>query len=201
MHRLKQVWRRAALVAGVFALTMSATTMASAAPSSEGWADSTRPDRAAGATHPGNCVILIGNAEDPGETSPVLHKECSRTRSMDDLKQSMATSMSSMRDPWPGTPLVKFYQHINYEGYAAIVYGQDGTCDHEGYYISMVHWFGNNPYWQNNVSSIAKFGSCNFVTMWTARGAYEKNRYLPLNYLGSRFNDNVGRMRVKFKPY
>ena len=83
-----------------------------------------------GKTHE-RCVTVLA-AKAPGEkTSRVVHRSCS----IETLEQS-AQARSTGRGPLDSTLLAVFWEDAGYGGDESDVYGDSGTCDHEGYGIA-----------------------------------------------------------------
>lgn len=91
------------------------------------------------------------------------------------------------------TKLIKLYQHMDWVGHSAIIYGDYGTCDSGGYRISPTYW------WQTNLSSVGRYERCNTGRFVNRSGSYSATYALPAAWLGPTLNDNVGRIWVWYK--
>lgn len=77
------------------------------------------------------CVTVLA-AKAPGEkTSRVLHRSCA-VETFEQSARARATGVG----PMDSTLLAVFWEDVDFGGDESDVYGDDGTCDHEGYGIA-----------------------------------------------------------------
>lgn len=101
-----------------------------------------------------------------------------------------------------GTPLVQFWQDINFSGKTTTVCGDYGTCDKSGYGITGVA--GILGGYTSTVSSFQLYGACQISEWWTTTGVLAYGGTWSgvkvgqsWSYLGSFWNDNIGSMKIR----
>lgn len=138
------------------------------------------------------CVILLGEPATPDAVSPVLYQYCGKTR--DEARAHLfSPAVKSQLAPDAVTSsdlLMTWFEHIDYGGTWADIYGRYGTCDTAGYRIQPTDW------WAHNLSSAAGFAQCNAARFSTIAQNYSESFWLPVRYLGPTLNDNVGTVWV-----
>ncbi|MCE5292456.1 MAG: hypothetical protein LLG14_24925 [Nocardiaceae bacterium] len=146
-------------------------------------------------TKPEFCVIVVDKGTSAARPSKELYKACS-DKGMSDAQAKLQSpeAKSSLAQAGAAaatsTPLVRWWQDYGYTGSSTIIYGAYGTCDTAGYYLVPNSW------WQLNLSSMQGYGQCNFSTIHAKNSSYYTQYALPVWYVGSILNDNVGSMQV-----
>ena len=88
------------------------------------------------------------------------------------------------------TLLARFYEHADYGGYNAPIYGDYGTCDREGY------WLGTDRYWRLSLSSYRVYGQCYWSTVENQASDVRYGAFGDQRYVGDKWNDNVTKVHV-----
>lgn len=182
---------RIALRAGLAAAAVAGSVLASGSVASAATGPSTG---AAKAAEPARfCVVVLGEAGSAKQDSPVLYQNCAASAA------EASSRLAAARVPRAGggtvTPLssdllMTWWADIGLGGNYSAIYGSSGTCDSAGYRITP------NSYWQTHLTSISGGGQCNEVDVYTRSLTYADDFALPVGYIGSTLNDNVGRVQV-----
>lgn len=137
-----------------------------------------------------HCVMLVGASAGPTSLSPVKYTYCS-TISDADAKSHMNSHRSALGvSPDSADRIMTWYANFGYTGDHTDIYGDSGPCDSAGYRVAP------DSYWQNVMSSLKGWGTCNKAKLTTRSGTYAQYFNLPVYYIGNTLNDNVGLTNV-----
>ncbi|MFE9203849.1 hypothetical protein [Micromonospora sp. NPDC007230] len=153
------------------------------------------------------CVVVLGKASSPGEVSPELYRHCSATpfdtkahlRSGQAQKAYLARNADTVStDSSPETltaaaqvHLIRAWEDANYKGQYWDYYG-GAACDQYGYRWDPDTW------WRDHLSSIESGynSKCTRARLHTWDLQKWGEFALSLSYVGSTYNDNVGRVQI-----
>ncbi|WP_157420316.1 hypothetical protein [Actinomadura kijaniata] len=139
------------------------------------------------------CAVLVGKATG-GKPSPVLARACDGTSAANArAKMLQASKDGPQATALAATLLMTWYANTDYRVPATSVYGSAGPCDSAGYRLRP------DSYWSRNLSSARGSGSCNTARFANIAGTYSRTFALPVPYLGSALNDNVGTIWVYYR--
>src|SRR5512139_983469 len=144
-----------------------------------------------------HCAVLIGKATD-GKVSPVLAHACDDISAANArakmLRAASKNSSKSTVKPLADDLLMIWYSDADYGGASTTIYGDEGPCDSAGYRLHT----GNSALgiWGRLLSSARGAGSCNTARFSNRAGTASQTFGLPVSYLGSLLNDNVGAIWV-----
>lgn len=131
---------------------------------------------AAASPHKEGCVLVAQRADESTKTIPL--KEVCGSEATDQLRANASTL------------LARFHEHADYGGYHADIYGEYGTCDREGYLLTM------DRYWMFNLSSYELFGQCYWSTITNRSSDVRYGAIGNQRYVGDLWNDNVVRLKT-----
>lgn len=181
---------RIAFRVGLAAVAVAGSVLASGSVASA----ASGPSTGAEAANPTQfCVVVLGEAVSAKQDSPVLYQNCATSAAV------ASSRLAAARVPKAGggtvTPqssdlLMTWWADINLGGNHTQIYGSAGPCDSAGYRVKP------NDYWQTHISSISGAGQCNEVELTTRSLTYADDFGLPIRYIGSTLNDNVGLVKV-----
>lgn len=83
-----------------------------------------------------------------------------------------------------------WFKDSGFKGNKTEIRGSDGPCDTAGYKVAP------NSYWQKNLSGVKGTNLCNRATIDNQAKTHADDFKLPVSYIGSDLNDNVGLVRV-----
>jgi hypothetical protein len=153
------------------------------------------------------CVVVLGKAPSPGEVSPELYRHCSPTpfdtrahlrsaqahESYDRRSTALGSAVSSPDTLTAAADvlLMRAWSNANYSG-PNWEYWAGAPCDQYGY-----RWDPNYS-WSLSVSSIEKgpASNCHRARLHTRDMSKWQEFGLSLPYVGSTYNDNVGRVQI-----
>ncbi|MBT2228375.1 hypothetical protein [Nonomuraea sp. NEAU-A123] len=143
------------------------------------------------------CAVLIGKATE-GKPSPVLARACDDTSAANArekmLQETSEDSPKSTVRPLAADLLMTWYSDTDYHGASTNIFGDDGPCDRAGYRLDVNSaTFG---IWSRILSSARGAGPCNTARFANRAGTSSQEFGLPVPYLGSLLNDNVGTIWV-----
>lgn len=141
-----------------------------------------------------HCAVLVGKSVN-GAASPVLARACGTSAADARAKMFQASAEAGVKPASARaiTRLMTWYWETNYEiklHAPTDIYGSDGTCDSGGYRLEPSYE------WSHNLSSARGYSKCNLARFTNIAGSYASTFALPVKYLGSRLNDNVGSIWV-----
>ncbi|GGJ78044.1 hypothetical protein GCM10010123_05130 [Pilimelia anulata] len=87
------------------------------------------------------------------------------------------------------TVLVQWYRNADFDTVGGPIRGAGGTCDAEGYHVTL-NWDA-----AHNISSWTPVGNCRKVVAYNPDNV-AKTFYGNVNYPGDAHNDNIKRMRI-----
>ncbi|WP_157630692.1 hypothetical protein [Kribbella catacumbae] len=147
------------------------------------------------------CAIIIGKSP-AGQASPTLGAACSSV-SADAALAAAETQANPGRNrkvmgsavAQSSTLLMRYWEHINYQGTSYKVYGAAGPCDADGYsfYPDSGPWS-----WGDVMSSVEGFNGCNWAKFVHQNGTTVRSYWLPVRDLGA-VNDNVSYIKVSHR--
>lgn len=142
------------------------------------------------------CAVLIGKATE-GKPSPVLARACDDTsaaNAREKMFQAASKDDSKTVKPLAADLLMTWYSDTDYHGASTNIFGDDGPCDRAGYRLDVKSaTFG---LWSHILSSARGAGPCNTARFANRAGTSSQEFGLPVPYLGSLLNDNVGTIWV-----
>lgn len=140
---------------------------------------------------------LVGKGTKESGGSKELFRACS-DKSIEDAQAQLSSpeAFSALAtkgvSPLASTPLVEWWQDINWTGSRTVVYGADGSCDIAGYYLVTGSW------WGGQLTSLRGYGQCTWSRLDQRSTNYHEYHHLPTSYVGNALNDNIRGMQVWF---
>lgn len=143
------------------------------------------------------CAVLIGKSTEE-KPSPVLARACDDSSAANAREKMLQVTSkdgsNSTMKPLAADLLMTWYSDTDYHGASTNVFGDDGPCDRAGYRLDV----NNTTFglWSHILSSARGSGPCNTARFANRAGTSSQEFGLPVPYLGSLLNDNVGTIWV-----
>ncbi|WP_203903121.1 hypothetical protein [Virgisporangium aliadipatigenens] len=157
--------RRLARAVAVLAMGVAAVATAAA------------PAGAAPGGTPANGCVLVAQQPDERTKTIALVERCGAAAATETAAADVVA-------------LAQYFEHAGWSGQNVYVYGAYGTCDREGYTLSV-----GSP-WSGMMSSYRVFGNCYYSTVTNWWGNTRYGAIGDQSYVGDSWNDDVVQFRT-----